>query len=90
MAADTKPQAPKPATKKAVEPKDVRFRRLAQRRVGKAIKVLTQIENLTNPSAYEWTPEQAEKIGKVLGSALDRILAGLAKKQQPKATAFTL
>lgn len=49
------PSAPK-------EPKDVKFLRLARRRVAIALKRIEQVGALANRRAYQYTPEQAERI----------------------------
>jgi hypothetical protein len=41
------------------EPKDVRFQRLAVKRVNKALKVLSHVGNLSNRATYAYTDEQA-------------------------------
>jgi hypothetical protein len=80
----TPPQATPPATeakkgnKKGVkadpnEPKDVKFRRLANRRVNNALRILSHIGNLSSRSSYEYTSEQAAKIIAVLNGKVKEI-----------------
>jgi hypothetical protein len=67
---------------KQSEPKDVRFRRLAQRRVNKALAAIANVARLGNKAQYTWTPEQAAKIVSALGDAVydvDSRFSGAAK-----------
>lgn len=45
-----------------VEPKDRKFRRLRDRRVPKALKVLAQVSNLASRQSYQYTGEEAAEI----------------------------
>jgi len=56
------PNAPK-------ETKLERFRRLAKQRVPRAVKAINGVANLSG-SGYEYTPEQAAKIGSALDAAV--------------------
>lgn len=66
------------APAKPVESKAQRFRRLANQRIPKALKVLGNIENLTRKQSYEYTPEQADRIVTVLAAAVKRIVDGFS------------
>jgi len=61
------------AEPKVREPKDVRFRKLAIKRVPNAIKRIRQVANLANRVQYEYTPAQAEKIVSALAVEMDRL-----------------
>ncbi len=58
---------------KAREPKDARFRRLANRRVPKAIKAIGFVRNLAARTNYVYTPEQAARICDVLDAAVQQL-----------------
>ena len=63
------------------ESKQDRFRRLALRRIPKALRALESIRKLSS-SNYEYTPEQAEKIITTLGEtmlSLQQAYSGKAK-----------
>lgn len=55
------------------ESKADKFRRLATRRVGKALKVISYLVPLANSRQYDYTPEQAETIVKALQERVDRV-----------------
>lgn len=55
---------------KATETKSQRFRRLATARVNRAIKDLRSIGNLSNRSAYEYSPTEVQKIMRSLRDEL--------------------
>lgn len=52
------------------ESKSAKFRRLAMRRVPKALKALTYVANLSNTAQYEYSQEQRDKILTVLKNAV--------------------
>jgi hypothetical protein len=62
-------QAAKPKPRR-VESKSDRFRRLATRRVSAALKIIGRISTLSNRGSYEYSPEQAAKIVRVLQEAV--------------------
>lgn len=72
--------------KKPREAKDVRFRRIAQKRVSKALNILANIHNLTNTAQYSYTPDQAQRIVDVLVDAVNRIADGFSGKRGGKQT----
>lgn len=47
---------------KKLESKADRFRRLANRRVPRALKTIQHVANLASRQSYEYTPEQAGKL----------------------------
>lgn len=49
-----------------VETKAEKFKRLAESRVEKALTAIALIRGLSNKGNYEYTPEQADKIGAAL------------------------
>lgn len=61
-----KPLSPEEKAKRAaelkLEPKDRKFRRLANHRVPRALKAISAIAHLANRSQYEYTDEQVEVI----------------------------
>lgn len=81
--ADPKPQAKpveivKPARKPRAkvpenESKADKFKRLANHRVPRLIKLFNAVASLANKSQYEWTPEQVNLIVSSLESALKRM-----------------
>ncbi len=70
------------------ESKADKFKRLAQGRTNNALKQITGIGKLAT-SAYEYTPEQVDKIFGALQAALDEAKGRFEKKAQVKET-FTL
>lgn len=58
---------------KPTETKAEKFRRLAIRRVPKAVKAIHAIAALANRSAYEFTPEQRDKILATLADAMSSL-----------------
>lgn len=78
-----------PASDKPKESKADRFKRLASKRVAKALKALDGVRALASTASYEYTPEQADKIGAALSGALAGIKAAYSGER--KATSvFTL
>jgi hypothetical protein len=71
------------------ETKAERFKRLAQKRVTKALLVLSHIHNLTNSNSYSYTQEQAERIVDALVLAVEKIADGFSGNKNGKVT-FTL
>lgn len=55
------------------ETKAERFKRLANKRVSKAIKILRNIGNLSTKGNYEYTPEQADRIFGALAKEVNAI-----------------
>lgn len=49
-----------------MDEKQVKFRKLAEKRVNNAIKNIQLIGNLSNTSAYSYTEEEVKKIFKTL------------------------
>lgn len=81
-AANGQPAAPK-------ESKAERFRRLANRRVPKALKMLSVIANLSNRAAYEYTDEQRDTICSALIKAVQHIEDAFSRTG-PKTDEFQL
>ena len=59
-------------TEKAEETKAEKFVRIGEYRMNKAIEAIGRLENLSNRSAYEYTPEQVEAMFFLLGQKRDR------------------
>ena len=55
------------------ETKRERFVRLAENRMNNVLKNIQLLSNLSNTSAYEYTPEDVEKIIKTLKSAVSEL-----------------
>ena len=68
IGAEGQAAAPKPAESKAD-----RFKRLASRRVAKAIKVLSQVRSLSNRCQYDYTSEMVGKIMAALNDSVKQI-----------------
>lgn len=79
-------QARKDALKN--EPKNKRFIRLVNQRVGKAVKAIYNIGNLGG-SGYESTQEQRDKVIDALTKAVESVSTRL-NKETTKPTGFTL
>lgn len=58
---------------KAGETKAEKFIRLGEYRINKAIDAIGRLENLSNKSAYEYTPEQVEAMFAVLESKVAEV-----------------
>lgn len=69
----------KKARAKAVVPADEtksqKFARLASKRVGKALKAIGLISNLSNRSGYDYTPEQIDKIAVALSEKVNATMS---------------
>lgn len=72
-----------------VESKAAKFRRLANRRVPKALKALQYVENLGNRGQYQLTEQQADRIIEVIGVACQRVFARL-KGNEADISGFSL
>lgn len=64
------------------ESKADKFKRLANHRVPRLIKLLNSVASLANKSQYEWTPEQINLIATSLESALRRLKDRFAGSKQ--------
>ncbi len=53
------------------EPKDVRFRRVVEKRVNKILAMLKLLGNCSHKGNYEYTPEQVEAIFAAIQKGLD-------------------
>lgn len=53
--------------------KAAKFVELAQKRVNKALDAIAMIEGLANRNNYEYTAEQAEKIGAALNNQVSKL-----------------
>jgi hypothetical protein len=62
------------ATVKPEEGKSARFRRLANRRVPRAIKTIGYVGNLANKSQYEYTDREREMVCQALADAVQRVI----------------
>ena len=69
------------------ESKADKFRRLAKKRVPKAIKALSSIENLAN---YEYTNDQAAKVLEALGGALNRVSIAFSTEKAVSVVEFEI
>ena len=56
------PKADNGKAKRPQEPKDVRFRRLAQSRLAVALKRIKHVGNLANRASYSYTDQQVAKV----------------------------
>lgn len=74
-----KPQA----NTQQLEKKDAKWKRLANKRLPKALKSIQQLANLGNKSQYEYTAEQAKKVLDMLQDAVDAVGRAYQGKQQP-------
>lgn len=81
--AGRKPKAAKDPNAPA-ETKAEKFKRLGTARLNKALAQLTGLQKLCTP-AYEWTPEQAEKIVVALKGAVNGVEKSLAREKTIKA-----
>lgn len=87
--ADNGKSAKDKVSEKAPEPKDVKFRRLALRRVPAAIKRIRHVANLATRSQYQYTDEQANKIIQVIRDEVKAMENAFAGRKQEVET-FTL
>lgn len=71
VAATTRPR-PSPSSD-LTETKASKFRRLANKRVPKAIRMIRYIENLANTATYQYTPEQVSKVVDSLETAVKAV-----------------
>jgi hypothetical protein len=71
------------------ESKSAKFKRLASRRVSKALQQLIYVRNLSNANQYEYTPEQVRAIHSALSAAVNKIAYAFEGKKESKVT-FTL
>jgi hypothetical protein len=81
-------QAEKDARRESLkgESKSDKFRRLAMKRVPKAIKALASVENLAN---YDYSEDQATKVLDIVGGAMKRVANAFAG-QKNAASEFTI
>lgn len=71
------------------ESKAAKFKRLANKRVPRALKCLQYVENLGNRNQYTCTEAQADKIIEAIGIACQRVFARL-KGSEADGNAFSL
>ena len=69
------------------EGKDVKFRRLANVRVPKALKALENVGNLGNRLVYAYTDEQRTKLFDAFDNAVKSLKARFAADAKPETTA---
>ena len=75
-------------TPKPVESRADKFRRLASRRVSKALNMLRQVKALANKRQYDYTKEQADKIVDALNDAVAKIHDAYHGNTGEKSTLF--
>lgn len=76
-----KSETPAPRGRKPADPNETKaqaFSRLASNRTGKALAMLDNIGSLANPSNYEYTKDQADKIVSALQDKVNQIKASFA------------
>lgn len=71
---------------KSLESRDARFRRLANRRMGKALKCIGYLPALANRSQYEYTPAQVAKMMDALNNAIVQVKAAFDGKAKTEDT----
>lgn len=71
------------------ESKADKFKRLATFRINKVIKCLDQIENLSNTSAYEYTPEMIDKMFGAMEKKLEETKAKFTKQPKEEKDTFS-
>jgi len=69
--------------------KALKFVEIGVPRIKRAINVMRQLENLANPNAYLWTPEQAAKTITHLHEAFEGLKAKLNKTKSGAKADFT-
>ena len=74
---------------KAGETKSEKFIRLGEYRINKAIDAIGRLENLSNKSAYEYTPEQVEAMFAVLESKVAEVKAKFTVTKNKENAAFS-
>ena len=67
-----------------------RFKYLAEKRVGKAIKAITSISNLSEKKNYEYTEDQVTQIMDVLTNELELMHKKFDSFQTPNTKSFKL
>lgn len=73
---------------KANETKAEKFIRLGEYRMNKAIDAIGRLENLSNRSSYEYTPEQVEAMFAALESKVAEVKEKFSMKK-PESTSFS-
>jgi hypothetical protein len=82
-------KTPVSPTKKPVESKRDRFRRLAPKRVTQAIKKIGYIRNLSTRASYEYTADEAAKIVHALKTSVALVEQAFAGREE-QSTGFSL
>lgn len=77
------------SAEKAEETKAEKFIRLGEYRINKAIDAIDRIENLSNRSAYDYTPEQVEAMFSVLESKVAEVKAKFTAAKAKENTVFS-
>jgi len=67
-----------------------RFKRLAEKRVNRAIRDIRLVDNLANTSNYEYTEQQVDKIVNALGREIRELKKRFARKGSLSESAFEL
>jgi hypothetical protein len=75
-------KAAEPASDKPTETKADRFRRLANRRVRKAVQYIGYVANLGNKASYEYNGEQVNRIISALEKALDTVTVAFTTQRE--------
>jgi hypothetical protein len=67
-----------------------RFEYLAEKRVGKALKAIQSISNLSDKKNYEYTEHQVAQITEALTSALTQMQNDFERTLKPSTSGFKL
>ena len=70
--------------------REIKFKKLAEKRVNNAIKQLKLVGNLSNKSNYNYTDEQAKKIIKVLSLELNELKMRFKVNRKKESKGFTV
>lgn len=76
-------------TEKAEETKAEKFVRIGEYRMNKAIEAIGRLENLSNRSAYEYTPEQVEAMFSVLEQRVAQVREKFAAAKPKEGVSFS-
>ena len=76
-------------TERSGETKAEKFVRIGEYRMNKAIEAIGRLENLSNRSAYEYTPEQAEAMFSVLEQRVAQVKAKFAAVKPKEGISFS-
>lgn len=76
-------------TEKPEETKAEKFVRIGEYRMNKAIEAIGRLENLSNRSAYEYTPEQVEAMFSVLEQRVAQVREKFAAAKPKEGVFFS-